>query len=187
MKLFLWCIILFFGQSLAQPLDIHQRLAQAALDQVGVTTIYAPGYVRIQYPNGDISQDRGTCADIVIRAFRKIGIDLQKEVHVDMSAHFSEYPGFWNLKAPDSNIDHRRVPNLMKYFQRQGKSISIKSEFHPGDIVAWQLEYGMFHIGVISLERVPGENRYFIIHNIGDGAKTEDVLYKFKIIGHYRW
>jgi len=170
-----------------QPNDVHRKIAQAALEQVGVTTIYAPGYVRLLYPGGDPPKEQGVCSDVVIRAFRCISIDLQKEVHEDMEKHFNEYPKFWNLKRPDSNIDHRRVPNLMKYFQHRGKVLRLDSEYKPGDIVAWQLEYGLFHIGVISTEIVPHEQRYYVIHNIGAVAQKEDVLFKFKIIGHYRW
>jgi len=182
--LFLIVITLLFGY---QPEDIHLKIAQAAMKQVGVTTIYAPGYVRLRYPGGDIPIERGVCADIIIRAFREIGIDLQKEVHEDMAKNFKEYPKFWKMKAPDSNIDHRRVPNLMTFFKRRGKALQLDSEFKPGDIVAWQLEHGLFHIGIVYTEIVPGGKRYYMIHNIGAGAQKEDVLNEFKIIGHYRW
>jgi len=187
MNLILFFIAFFATQTGTKPIEINQRIAQAAMEQVGVTTIYAPGYTRIKYPNGDITLDKGVCADVVVRSFRKVGIDLQKEVHLDMSSHFSEYPKFWKMKATDTNIDHRRVPNLMKYLQRQGKQLSVTDFYKPGDIVAWQLEYGLYHIGIVSTEFVPGEKRYFMIHNIGAGAKKEDVLYKYKLIGHYRW
>jgi uncharacterized protein len=166
---------------------IHSLLARAAQDQVGVTIIYAPEYVRLSYPEGDVPSDRGVCTDVVIRAFRKIDIDLQKELHEDMSSHFAKYPKIWNLKKPDSNIDHRRVPNLMKYFSRKGKSISLDDDYQPGDIVAWLLPSGSYHIGIVSDEMVPEQKHYFIIHNIGEGAKKEDVLWSYKIIGHYRW
>jgi uncharacterized protein YijF (DUF1287 family) len=167
--------------------DVRLKIAQGASEQVGITTIYAPGYYRLDYPGGDIPSDRGVCADIVIRAFRKIGVDLQKEIHEDMTKNFHKYPNFWKMKSPDSNIDHRRVPNLMKFFKRKGKSVSPDSDYRPGDIVAWQLKYGLFHIGIVSAVKVPGKNRYFMVHNIGEGAKKEDILYEFKIIGHYRW
>ena len=170
-----------------QSEDYHRRIAQAASEQVGVTTIYAPGYSRLQYPGGDIPREQGVCTDIIIRAFRTIGVDLQKEVHEDMAGHFKEYPNFWNMKKPDLNIDHRRVPNLMKFFERRGKALQLDSKCKPGDIIAWQLAHGLFHIGILSNEIVPGTNRYYMIHNIGAGAQKEDVLYDFKIIGHYRW
>jgi uncharacterized protein len=182
-----WLLTVFAVPSGFNPEDIRIKIAQAALEQVGVTTIYAPGYVRLRYPGGDIPPEQGVCSDIIIRAFRHIGVDLQKEVHEDMVKHFGEYPKIWKMKVPDPNIDHRRVPNLMKYFQRRGKSVRIYSEFKPGDIVAWQLEFGLFHIGIVSADAVPKENRYYMIHNIGEGARKEDVLHKFKIIGHYRW
>jgi uncharacterized protein len=170
-----------------QSENIHFKIAQAAVDQVGVTIEYAPGYISIQYPGGDIPRERGVCTDVVVRAFRGIGIDLQKEVHEDMKKHFKEYPKIWKMKAPDSNIDHRRVPNLMVFFQRQRKTLELDSEYKPGDIVAWQLENGLLHIGIVSTENIPGGKRYYLIHNIGAGARKEDVLYEFKIIGHYRW
>jgi uncharacterized protein YijF (DUF1287 family) len=170
-----------------QSEDIHLKIAQAALEQVGMTSIYAPGYIKLRYPGGDIPREQGVCTDIIIRAFRKIDIDLQKEVHEDMVKHFKEYPKYWNMNVPDPNIDHRRVPNLMKFFQRCGKALRLDSEYKPGNIVAWQLEHGLFHIGIVSAEIVPGERRYYMIHNIGAGAQKEDVLHEFKIIGHYRW
>jgi uncharacterized protein len=175
---------LLFGY---QSEDIHSKIAQAAVDQVGVTTVYAPGYIRLTYPGGDIPREQGVCADVIIRALRKIGIDLQKEVHEDMTRYFTEYPKYWKMKAPDPNIDHRRVPNLMKFLQRRGKALQLDSEYKPGDIVAWQLEHGLFHIGIVSAENLPGDKRYYMIHNIGAGAQKEDVLHEFKIIGHYRW
>lgn len=166
---------------------VHFNLARAAFKQVGVTVLYTPGYVRIPYPNGDVPQDRGVCTDVIIRAFRKIGIDLQKEVHEDMNRHFNEYPNFWNLKRPDRNIDHRRVPNLITYFKRKGKSVSLTDEYKAGDIVAWLLPSGLYHIGIVAEEIVPGKEHRYIIHNIGAGVKMEDVLNEYKIIGHYRW
>jgi uncharacterized protein YijF (DUF1287 family) len=186
-QLFFYLLVTFSAPAGSQSNNVHLKIAQAALDQVGVTTVYAPDYIRLRYPGGDIPQKQGVCADIIIRAFRHIGIDLQKEVHEDMSKHFKEYPKFWNIKTPDSNIDHRRVPNLMMYFQRRGKALHLESEYEPGDIVAWQLEHGLFHIGIVSTEIVPEEKRFYMIHNIGAGAQKEDVLQKYKIIGHYRW
>jgi uncharacterized protein len=170
-----------------QSENIQSKIAQAAMDQVGVTTAYAPGYVRIKYPGGDIPRERGVCTDVVVRAFRGIGVDLQKEVHEDMKKHFKEYPKIWKMKTPDPNIDHRRVPNLMKFLQRRGKALQLDSEYKPGDIVAWQLENGLLHIGIVSTENIPAGKRYYLIHNIGAGAQKEDVLHEFKIIGHYRW
>jgi uncharacterized protein YijF (DUF1287 family) len=167
------------------PASIHQMIAAAAVSQVGVNTIYDPSYVVLRYPGGDLPRERGVCADVVIRAFRSIGVDLQREVHEDMRANFSAYPHSWGLRAPDSNIDHRRVPNLMTFFTRRGKK--VEGAFETGDIVAWRLQGGYFHIGIVAEEVVPGTTRHYMVHNIGQGAQKEDVLNAFAIIGHYRW
>lgn len=162
-------------------------IAKAAARQVGVTTLYDPSYVRLTYPNGDVPIERGVCADVVVRAFRALGVDLQKEVHEDMQAAFSAYPKNWGLRSTDRNIDHRRVPNLMKYFDRKGKRLSLEGSYEPGDVVAWRLPQGLHHIGVVAEERVAGADRFYMIHNIGAGTRKEDVLRAFDIIGHYRW
>jgi uncharacterized protein YijF (DUF1287 family) len=162
-------------------------LARAAESQVGVTVTYDPSYVRLAFPGGDIPPDRGVCADVVVRAFRQIGVDLQVQLHEDVKRHFNEYPRLWGLRRPDPNIDHRRVPNLMTYFKRQGKALPISAPYHPGDVVAWRLSNGLHHIGVISQRRASGNNHNLVVHNIGQGARTEDVLHAFEIIGHYRW
>ena len=170
--------------------DIGARIALAAEDQVGVTTIYDPQYVRLVYPNGDVPLERGVCTDVVVRAFRAIGVDLQVRVHEDMQKDFSVYPKDWRLTAPDPNIDHRRVQNLTKYLERMGKQvreIDADDTFKPGDVVAWQLSGWMQHIGIVALDRVPGTKRYYMIHNIGAGTQKEDVLRSFTIIGRYRW
>ena len=158
---------------------LNLELARAAAKQVGVTTIYDPAYVQLRYPGGDLPPERGVCADVIIRAFRNIGIDLQREVHEDMLAHFDAYPKMWGLSAPDANIDHRRVPNLMKFFTRRGKTAT--GEFQAGDIVAWRLPGGYYHIGIIAADG------HDVVHNIGRGAQKEDILHAFPIIGHYRW
>jgi uncharacterized protein YijF (DUF1287 family) len=162
-------------------------LARAAARQVGVTTVYDPSYVRLAYPGGDVPLERGVCADVVIRAFRTIGLDLQVAVHEDMRTHFSAYPNHWGLRGPDRSIDHRRVPNLMRYFERRRKRLPLDGAYEPGDVVAWRLPNGLHHIGVVAEERVPRENHPYVIHNIGAGARKEDILYSFEIIGHYRW
>lgn len=164
-------------------------IANAARTQVGVTTGYDDAYVRIAYPNGDVPVETGVCTDVVIRAFRKIGVDLQVHVHEDMAANFSVYPKDWGLTKPDTNIDHRRVPNLQKYFERKGKSVPINSAYIPGDVVAWKLSASgwMTHIGIVSSQFVPCANRYLIVHNVGSGTHEEDALSWWTIIGHYRW
>jgi uncharacterized protein YijF (DUF1287 family) len=166
--------------------EAGDQIANGAFKQVGVTKTYDPEYVSIAYPNGDIDPSKGVCADVVVRALRAIDVDLQKEIHVDMSANFTKYPDNWGLKKPDKNIDHRRVPNIMRFLERKMKTCADVG-YAPGDIVAWKLKGGLFHIGVVSTSAVPGSRRYFMIHNIGSGAKEEDVLNSYEIIGHYRW
>jgi len=158
---------------------LNLELARAAAQQVGVTTIYDPSYVQLRYPGGDLPPERGVCADVIIRAFRNIGVDLQREVHEDMRAHFASYPQMWGLHKADANIDHRRVPNLMKFFERRRKTAA--GEFQAGDVVAWRLPGGYYHIGIIAADG------RLVIHNIGRGAQKEDILHAFPIIGHYRW
>ena len=157
---------------------VGPQLVAAAARQVGVTTIYDPSYAQLRYPGGDVPIERGVCADVIVRAFRGIGVDLQRELHEDMRAHFRAYPRMWGLAAPDANIDHRRVPNLMKYFERRGKATG--EPFAPGDVVAWRLPGGLYHIGIVA-------EPPFVVHNIGRGAQREDILFAYPIIGHYRW
>jgi uncharacterized protein YijF (DUF1287 family) len=162
-------------------------IASAAEAQVGVTRHYDSRYVKLAYPGGDVPLDRGVCADVVVRAFRKIGIDLQVSLHEDMRGHFDAYPKFWQLRKPDANIDHRRVPNLMTFFTRQRKAARISGKYEPGDVVAWKLSNGLFHIGVVSTQRASNGDHYLVVHNIGNGTRNEDVLHAFEIIGNYRW
>ncbi len=171
----------------ASPLE---RLNASAIEQTTLTTTYDPAYVKLDYPNGDVPIETGVCSDVVVRAFRKAGIDLQKELHEDMTAHFAKYPKKWGAKRPDKNIDHRRVPNLMTWFDRKGKSLPITrngGDYQPGDVVSWDLADGRPHIGVVSTIKVEGTDRYAIIHNIGLGARAEDVLFEWTIKGHYRY
>jgi uncharacterized protein YijF (DUF1287 family) len=142
----------------------------------------------MSYPNGDIDLSKGVCTDVVIRAMRTIGIDLQKLVHEDMNAHFNDYPALWNLKKTDSNIDHRRVQNLDKFFSNKKKSLKViadSKDYLPGDIVAWKLSNGLVHVGMVYCSKNDGIP--MMVHNIGEGAKIENVLFSWKIIGHYRW
>ena len=129
-------------------------------------------------------------ADVIVRAFRKGNVDLQKEVHEDMARNFAVYPHHWGLKAPDANIDHRRVPNLMTFFDRQGKALPITTkatDYQPGDVVAWNLGGGLLHIGIVVNRRGRDSDRCYVVHNIGQGARLEDVLFSWRIIGHYRY
>jgi len=168
-----------------------KRLLESAIEQTTVTKNYDPAYVVIPYPMGDVPPEKGVCTDVVVRAFRKAGVDLQKAVHEDMKGNFSVYPKKWNLPKPDTNIDHRRVPNLQTFFTRQGKSLPITDQaenYQPGDVVAWDLDgKGMTHIGLISNFYNDATKRYLIIHNIGGGTQAEDRLFDWKIIGHYRY
>lgn len=167
-----------------------KKVIDAAIEQTRVTRGYDPAYVKLAYPNGDVPIETGVCSDVVIRAFRKVGIDLQKVVHEDMAKNFAQYPNKWGLKRPDTNIDHRRVPNLMTYFKRQGKALPITAnakDYAPGDIVAWDLGGGITHIGMMTNLLIEDGKTYNVVHNIGAGARVENVLFNWKIIGHYRY
>ena len=171
--------------------ELTRGLVTAAKERARVRVRYVSDYVRIPYPGGDVPADTGTCTDEIIRIYRKVGIDLQKEVHEDMLRHFDEYPQHrrWALSHPDSNIDHRRVPNLMVFFRRNGLSLSTSKEardYLPGDLVAWNLGGGVTHIGMVVDEK-DMFGRYKVLHNIGRGPQIEDVLFDWQVIGHYRY
>ncbi len=171
------------------PPALRQAL-EAALEQPKYTLYYDPAYVRIDYPGGDVPLERGVCTDVVVRAFRKGGVDLQKEVHEDMARAFNAYPTRWGMKRPDSNIDHRRVPNLRRYFERKGKALPVSqdaADYLPGDLVTWDLGGGVDHIGVVTNAWSEAAGRYLIMHNIGRGARLENVLFAWRITGHYRY
>lgn len=165
-------------------------LAFAAIQLTKQHVSYDPTYFKISYPNGDVPANKGVCTDVVIRAYRHLKIDLQKEVHVDMVSNFTKYPKIWGLKKPDTNIDHRRVPNLMVYFKRAGAEKTISSnanDYLPGDIVCWNLGGSITHIGIVVNKRSLDNKRNLIVHNIGAGQVLEDCLFNYKIIGHYRF
>ncbi|MBZ9666870.1 DUF1287 domain-containing protein [Pseudomonas sp. LMG 31766] len=164
------------------------RLVLDARKQIGVTLSYDPAYRRLSYPGGDVPMATGVCTDVVIRALRQQGLDLQEAVHRDMRGNFSVYPKNWGLSRPDSNIDHRRVPNLMTWFTRQGWLLPVKQEaaaYQPGDIVTWDLGRGLTHIGIISDRQAPTATP-LVLHNIGRGTQEEDILFAYRITGHYR-
>ena len=176
---------LTFGQT-----DFFVRLADSAFTLTKQQVQYDPAYFKIDYPNGDVPANKGVCTDVLIRAYRKLGIDLQKEVHEDMKTNFDKYPKKWGLSRPDKNIDHRRVPNLMTFFSRHGtiKKISQSpSDYQAGDIVCWDLGQGITHIGIVSNKKSEDRQRNLIIHNIGAGQVLEDCLFRFKITGHYSY
>lgn len=191
-----WVIILLCASSAAQPsLDANsralflRRLVNAAIERTHHSVRYESAYVRIPYPGGDVPADTGVCTDEIIRAYRVVGIDLQKEVHEDMVADFAAYPRRWHRTQPDSNIDHRRVPNLMVFFQRKGESLPITSyasDYAPGDLVTYDLGGGVPHIGIV-VDRKGSNGAYMIVHNIGQGPRMEDVLFNWKVTGHYRY
>ncbi len=173
----------------AQSSGFPTTLLDAANTQIGVTLHYDPAYTRIAYPGGDVPAERGVCTDVVIRAYRGIGVDLQQRVHEDMRAAWAAYPKLWGLRSTDRNIDHRRVPNLATFFTRHGRTLAVSqtdaSIYAPGDIVTWRLASGVPHIGLVSAQRRNG--RPLIVHNIGAGTQREDMLFDYAITGHYRY
>jgi len=168
------------------------RLNAAALARTQARVVYDPAYVRLAYPGGDVAADRGVCADVIVRAYRALGIDLQQLVHEDMTAAFEAYPRHWGLRRPDSNIDHRRVPNLEAFLKRQGAALAITDDpraYRPGDLVAWNLRGAagfLPHIGIVT-DRPGASGRPQVVHNIGAGPRLEDVLFDWPITGHYRY
>jgi len=169
-----------------------QNLPAAAIERTRHYVRYDPAYVRIPYPGGDVPADTGVCTDEVVRAYRSLGVDLQKEVHEDMVQNFSAYPRRWRwlLAKPDANIDHRRVPNLIAFFGRKGETLPITNraeDYSPGDLVTWDLGGGVPHIGIVVDRTSPQSGRHMIVHNIGQGPQLEDVLFDWKITGHFRY
>lgn len=172
--------------------EFLHKLVAAAIERTQHTVRYDPAYVRIPYPNGDVPADTGVCTDEVIRAYRGVGVDLQKEVHEDMLGNFSAYPNQrrWLLAHTDTNIDHRRVPNLMTFFQRKGEALPLSTrgdDYSPGDLVTWDLGGNVPHIGMVVDRKSAQTGRYLIVHNIGRGPQMEDVLFNWRITGHYRY
>lgn len=177
--------------------SFSQKLVAAAIKRTTQTKIYDPSYVKLSYPMGDIANDRGVCSDVVVRAYRGVGIDLQKLIHQDMVKSFRSYPNRWGLKNTDKNIDHRRVPNLRTFFKRHGQSFRVTKNvdnYKPGDIVSWDLRgkkccgfAQLAHIGVVSDQRSKDGARPLIIHNIGAGTQLNDMLFTYTITGHYRY
>jgi uncharacterized protein len=172
--------------------EFLKRLVAAAEERSHHAVRYDPAYVRIPYPGGDVPAGTGVCTDEVIRAYRAVGVDLQKEVHEDMERNFGAYPRNWRWLSghPDTNIDHRRVPNLMVFFGRKGETLANgqrSEDYAPGELVTWDLGGGVPHIGIVVGQRSAMSGRYMVLHNIGQGPKIEDVLFRWKITGHYRY
>ena len=174
-------------------IDYSERLAQAAIDRLRYRVNYNGAYIPIGYPNGDVPQNIGVCTDTVIRSYRRLGVDLQRLVHEDISRAFYSYPNLpkWGLQGPDTNIDHRRVHNLKVFFTRHGQRLPVTgspSDYRPGDLVTWSLGGDQEHIGIVVDQRSAADpRRFMIVHNIGEGEKLEDILFKMPITGHYRF
>jgi len=174
----------------AQQISFAEKLSNAAIELTGDVVTYDATYYRIPYPGGDVPPGKGVCTDVVIRAYRKLGIDLQRLVHEDMKLNFSLYPNKWGMRRTDTNIDHRRVPNLMTFFSRKGISLRVTNrsdDYRPGDVVTWDLGSGLTHIGIVVNRRNASNTNYLIVHNIGNGQEMSDCLFQYKITGHYRY
>lgn len=173
----------------SEPAAPSPPLVAAARAQVGVVRLYDPAYVPLSYPGGDVAPDRGVCTDVVIRALRVQGLDLQRSVHEDMRANFAAYPALWRASSTDRSIDHRRVPNLRRWFERQGWSLPVSAnagDYRAGDVVTWDLGRGQTHIGIVSDRRSWDRQRPLILHNIARGTREEDVLFAYTVTGRYR-
>lgn len=188
MKKALFILLLTPLTLISQESAFSAQLSEAAISLTNDHVVYDPSYFSLEYPNGDVPKGKGVCTDVIIRAYRKLEIDLQKEVHEDMIDHFNEYPALWGLTKTDKNIDHRRVPNLMKFFERKGKKKPLSTDardYLPGDIVCWNLGGATTHIGIVVSQKSDDNQRYLISHNIGNGQELSDCLFAYKIIGHY--
>ena len=173
-----------------EPTDFSKKLSQAAIERTQHTVRYDGRYRKISYPNGDVPDNSGVCTDVVIRSYRKLGIDLQKDIHEDMKDHFGKYPKLWGLSKPDPNIDHRRVPNIQTLFKRKGILLPMTknpSDYVAGDIVTWMLPGNLPHIGIVIDSRSEDNRKPLIVHNIGSGVVAEDILFDYQITGHYRY
>jgi len=192
-NLILICLCLSFSAwSSAANLDKSSRLIEASLAQTKTQVTYNGAYFKIPYPNGDIPAEFGVCTDVVIRAYRKLNIDLQQLVHEDMRKDFLFYPAMkmWGQHKTDGNIDHRRVPNLQTFFSRFGKNLPTSTsgkDYRPGDLVTWLVSGNLPHIGIVTDKQSNDGLRPLIVHNIGAGPQLEDMLFDYKITGHYRY
>ena len=170
----------------------EEKLSETAISIIDPSIDYDPAYFSIKYPNGDIPENKGVCTDVIIRCYRKLNIDLQKEIHEDMAANFSEYPNLkkWGMTKTDTNIDHRRVPNLEVFFERKGTKLPVSEnakDYKTGEIVTWMINEKLPHIGIITNKKSEDGKRNLIVHNVGDGQVLEDCLFEYKIVGHYSY
>jgi uncharacterized protein YijF (DUF1287 family) len=173
-----------------EPEGFSKRLVRAAVERTNHRVAYDGSYRSIPYPNGDVPRSIGVCTDLIIRAYREIGVDLQKDVHEEMKAHFEAFPKNWDLRRPDPNIDHRRVPNLQTFFSRKGIVLPVTAraeDYAAGDLVTWVVAGNLPHIGIVAEQKLPDGQRPLIVHNIGRGPQVEDILFSFPITGHYRY
>ena len=178
--------------SIENPNSFAEKLSNAAIQIIDKDVVYTPDYVKLKYPNGDVPAKTGVCTDVIIRAYRKLNIDLQKEVHEDMVANFTKYPNLkkWGMKTTDKNIDHRRVPNLEVFFGRKGKTLSITqnaNDYKTGEIVTWMINDKLPHIGIITHLKSKDGKRNLIVHNLGGGQVLEDCLFSYTIVGHFQY
>jgi uncharacterized protein YijF (DUF1287 family) len=176
----------------AAATTFEEKLSRAAISIIDPAIDYDPSYISIKYPNGDVSKNKGVCTDVVIRAYRKLGIDLQKEVHEDMKANFSKYPNLkkWGMTKTDTNIDHRRVPNLEAFFERKGIKLAVtenENDYKTGEIVTWMINGKLPHIGIITNKKSADGKRNLIVHNVGYGQVLEDCLFSYEIVGHFKY
>lgn len=175
--------------TIENPATFEEKLSNAAISIIDENVVYTPDYVSLKYPNGDVPAKTGVCSDVVIRSYRKLGIDLQKEVHEDMKANFSKYPTKWGLKKTDTNIDHRRVPNLEVFFERKGKKLEVSdnpNDYKTGEIITWMINGKLPHIGIITHKKSIDGNP-MIVHNVGGGQVAEDCLFSWEIVGHFKY
>lgn len=175
---------------LKNPSSFAEKLSNAAISIIDEKVVYTPDYVSIKYPNGDVPAKTGVCTDVVIRAYRKLGIDLQKEVHEDMKANFSTYPKTWGLTKTDTNVDHRRVPNLEVLFERKGEKLEVSqnaSDYKTGKLVTWMINGKLPHIGIVTHLKSEDGKRNLIVHNVGGGQVLQDCLFSYEIVGHYKY
>lgn len=178
--------------TIAKANTFEEKLALSAISIIDPTIEYDPSYFAIKYPNGDIPKGKGVCTDVIIRAYRKLNIDLQKEVHEDMKANFLQYPNLkkWGMTKTDTNIDHRRVPNLETFFERKGIKLIVSEnadDYKTGEIVTWMIDGKLPHIGIITHKKSQDGKRNLIVHNVGGGQVLEDCLFSYKIVGHFKY
>ncbi|PCJ16932.1 MAG: DUF1287 domain-containing protein [Candidatus Cloacimonadota bacterium] len=190
MKIFVKLLVFFILCEISTfATSFGQKVSNAALERLKSDVTYDGKYLKLKYPNGDVPKNIGVCTDVIIRTYRSLGIDLQKEVHEDMKDNFKLYPKNWGLKRTDTNIDHRRVPNLQTFFTRKGESLKVtkkQKNYKAGDIVTWSIE-GLPHIGIVTHKKSWWNKNPLILHNVGKGPQLMDFLFVFPITGHYRY